>query len=542
MDAGVATGLAINVVQSDMTNLGGVAPIILYLARTGEVLTISGLGWWPKAASVDWFAARGIREFPLGVLRSVVPSALDAWLTALARYGTMTLADVAGPAVDLAERGFPVDIFLHHKIRRNRATLEQLPTLREFDLPNGQAPEVGELLVQRDLAQTLRKLVEVEAGAAYRGREAAIMAARDRFYRGDIAEAIVRFCQEQGGLLTLEDLAEFSVAIEPPVRTTYRGYEVYACGPWCQGPMVPETLNILEAYDLGGLDHNAAEHLNLVAEALKLAFSDRHNFYGDPRYVRVPISGLLDKRYAAERRQMIDPARAWPEMPPGDPWAFEAGRPAGVSTVPVPDPRAGAYQPDTSYLCVVDEEGNGFSITPSDGFTGTPLVPGLGIIISSRGLQSWLEPDHPAAVAPGRRPRLTPNPGIVLKDGTLFMTYGSPGGDVQPQAMVQFLVNMLDFGLNPQEAAEAPRIASFSHPDSFDPHTYQPGLLRAEMGIEQAVVADLERRGHRVERWPPLIPNPGQIPGAVCAVMVDRTRGVLMGAADPRGMSHAIGW
>ncbi len=541
IDAGVATGLAINVVQGDMTNLGGVAPIILYLASTGEVLSISGLGWWPKAASIEWFTERGYRHFPRGVLRAVVPSAADAWLTALARYGRLTLAEVAAPAIELAERGFPVDIFLHYKIRQSLEMLEALPTLGEIYLPNGRVPEAGELLMQPDLANTLRKLVEAEAGATHRGREAAIVAARDRFYRGDIARQIVEFCQAQGGLLTEQDMAEFSVGVEPPVRTTYRGYEVYACGPWCQGPVVPETLNLLERFDLTALGHNSVDHLHLLTEALKLAFADRHHFYGDPRSVRVPIDGLLDKRYGAQRSNQIDPSRAWPEMPPpGDPWAFEAERPLAAAAVGA-RPLAGPSQPDTSYLCVVDEEGNAFSATPSDGFTDMPIVPGLGVIISSRGTQSWLDPDHPSALAPGKRPRLTPNPGLVLKDGALFMPYGSPGGDVQPQAMVQFLVNLLDFGMNPQAAVEAPRIATASHPDSFDPHPYHPGLLRVESRIDPNVLSGLEARGHRLERWP-TIWEPGRSPGSVCAVLVDRERGVLVGAADPRGMAYAIGW
>ena len=338
VDAGVATGLAINVVQGDKTNLGGVAPIIIYLAATREVLTISGLGWWPASASIGWFTSRGYSQFPRGVLNAVVPSAVDAWITALRCYGRLSLAEVAAPAIELAERGFPVDIHLPPKIEQSRDMLEALPTLGAIYLPDGRVPEVGELLIQPDLASTLRKLVEAEADAAHRGREAGLLAARDRFYRGEIARQIVEYCQAEGGLLTLDDMAEFSVGIEPPVKTTYRGYEVYACGPWCQGPAVPQTLNLLEHYDLGRLGHNSEEHLHLLTEALKLAFSDRHHFYGDPRHVRVPMDGLLDKRYAAERHKRIDLARAWPEMPPpGHPWAFEQDRTltAGVSVAPV---------------------------------------------------------------------------------------------------------------------------------------------------------------------------------------------------------------
>lgn len=542
IDAGVATGLAINVVQGDKTNLGGVAPMILYLAATREVLTISGLGWWPAAASIEWFRSRGYTQYPRGVLNSVVPSAVDAWITALRRYGRLSLAEVAAPAIELAEGGFPVDIHLPPKISKSREMLEALPTLKAIFMPNGRVPEVGEVLVQTDLANTLRRLVEAEADAAHRGRDAALQAARDRFYRGDIAQQIVDYCQSEGGFLTMDDMAEFSVGIESPVKTNYRGYEVYACGPWCQGPVVPCALNFLEHYDLGSYGHNSVDHLHVLTEALKLAMSDRHHFYGDPRKVRVPMDGLLDKRYAAERHQLIDLARAWPEMPPpGDPWSFEENRPLAAAAGPGARVLAGPSKPDTSYLCVVDQDGNAFSCTPSDGFTNTPIVPGLGIIISSRGSQSWLDPNHPASLAPGKRPRLTPSPGMVLKDGELYMPYGTPGGDVQPQAMVQFLVNMIDFGMNPQQAVEAPRIASASHPDSFDPHPYNPGLLRVESQIDADVLASLEARGHRLERWP-AIHKPGRIPGSVCAILVDREHGALLGAADPRDMAYAIGW
>lgn len=542
IDAGVATGLAINVVQGDKTNLGGVCPIIMYLAKTREVLTISGLGWWPKAASIEWFTSRGYTEYPVGVLNSVVPSAVDGWITALRKYGRLSLAEVAAPAIELAERGFPVDIHLPPKIAKSHKMMEALPTLRAVWMPNGRVPEAGEVLVQKDLASTLKRLVEAEQGAAHLGRDAGLQAARDRFYTGDIAREIVEYCQAEGGFLTMEDMAEFSVGLEAPVKTNYRGYDVYACDSWCQGPMVPATLNLLEHYNLGAYEHNSVEHLHILTEALKLAFSDRHHFYGDQRFVKVPMDGLLSKPYAAERHQLIDMARAWPEMPPpGDPWAHSASRPLTAAAGPGASPLQAPYTPDTSYLCVVDEEGNAFSCTPSDGFTNTPIVPGLGIIISSRGSQSWLDPSHPASLAPGKRPRLTPSPGLVMKDGELYMPYGTPGGDVQPQAMVQFLSNMIDFGMNPQQAVEAPRIASASHPDSFDPHPYEPGLLRVEASIDPEVLAGLEAKGHILERWPS-VHDPGRIPGSVCGILVDKEHGVLSGAADPRDMAYAIGW
>lgn len=539
VDAGVAAGLAINVVQPDMTSLGGVAPIMIYLARTDEVVTISGVGWWPKAATLDAVKRLGHGGIGVGVGRTVVPAAVDAWLTALSRYGTLRLADVAAPAIQLAEHGFA----MYRAMRDDLALMDhqwfdQLPTCRAHFAPHGRLPEVGARFLQPALARTLKRLVEAETQAQARGRAAGIAAARDRFYRGDVADGIARFYQEAGGLLTRQDLAEFAVEIEPPVKTSYRGYDVYACGPWSQGPVVPETLNILEGFEnLGSLRHNSPEALHLIVESLKLAFSDRHSFYGDPRFVDVPIQGLLSKAFAAERRALIDRLRAWPTMPPpGEPAQFQ---PSAARSVPVSATGvSGAQEPDTSYVCVVDADGNGFSATPSDA-PSTPIVPELGLAVSSRGYQAWVDPEHPASVAPGKRPRLTPSPGMVLKDGHLLMPFGTPGNDRQPQAMVQFLVNLIDFGLDVQAAVEAPRVASYSFPATGHPHPYDPGLVRVEAALPSAVRAELEKRGHRVESTED---HSFEGFGSVCAVLADRQRGVLYGAADPRRVAYAVGW
>ncbi|MBI4279331.1 MAG: gamma-glutamyltransferase family protein [Armatimonadetes bacterium] len=542
VDAGVAAGLCINVLQPDMTNVGGVAPIILRSARTGEVVTISGLGRWPKAATLEVVLARGGGDLPLGVLRSVTPAAIDAWLTALERYGTKTLAQVAAPAMELAADGFPVNRFLHDNLARAAEVIARWTSTAAIFLPGGRVPEVGDVLVQRDLARTLQRLAEAEGAAASKGdsREEAIRTARDLFYRGAIAREIVDFCRAEGGLLSLEDMAAFSVRVEPPVRATYRGHEVYGCGPWCQGPVALEALNILEGYDLRATGHLSAETLHLIIEALTAAFADRHAYYGDPDFVQVPISGLLAKAYAAEWRRRMEPRRAWSEMPsPGDPWVHE-GAPAVAGGADAPAPKNGPIEPDTSYLCVIDAEGNAFSATPSDGVLSTPVVPGLGLIISSRGYQSWLDPHHPSCVAPGKRPRLTPSPGLVMRDGRVFLAYGTPGHDVQPQAMVQVLVNMLDFGMDPQEAIEAPRLATYNFPSTGHPHAYHPGLVRVESRVPEEVRGTLAAWGHKVEAWPAWMPSAG----AVCAIRArwDRGRPLLVGGADPRRLAYAIGW
>jgi gamma-glutamyltranspeptidase / glutathione hydrolase len=538
VDAGVAAGLCINVTQADLTNIGGVAPLMMYLADSGTVETISGLGWWPKAATVDFFQREQGGRIRRGVNRCVLPSAIDAWLTALERHGTMRFADVAAPAIELADDGFPMhDVMLD--ILSTPSALEgmrQWPSTCSVFLPNGHPIPLGARMVQKDLAHTLRLLVEAEGGAT--NREAGIRATRDRFYTGDIAERMVRFTREQGGWLTMQDLAEFHVAVEEPVKTTYHGYEVYACGPWCQGPVVPQTLNILEQYDLAGKDRSSAEVYHLILEALKAAFADRDRYYGDPRFVDVPIDGLLSKAYAKQWQERIDLCLATPGMPePGDAWAFSARQERSPSRWKYPDPSQGEVEPDTSYVCVVDRWGNAFSATPSDGVTGSPLVEGLGFIISSRGMQSWLDPDHPSCLAPGKRPRLTPAPGMVLKDGRLVMPYGTPGNDMQPQAMVQFLVNVIDYQMNPQQAMDAPRCATFSFPRSSDPHPYTPGLCHLEARVDSSVPEALLRMGHKLHMWPDWTKGAG----SMGTIQVDHERGVLHGAADRRRMAYAIG-
>jgi gamma-glutamyltranspeptidase/glutathione hydrolase len=536
VDAGVATGICINVLQPDMTNFGGVAPIALYLAATGEVVTISGLGWWPRKARLEYFRGERGGEIPDDLTNAIVPSACDAWLTTLARYGRLTLAEVLAPALELASEGFPVNPFLAHNLTGFNAKLRRWPSSGDYLRPDGSPLESGDILRQPQLAATFRALIDAERDAASRGRAEAIVAARDLFYRGELAEKMARFSRENGGFLDYDDLAEFSVRIEPPARTTYRGYEVCACGPWCQGPVTPQTLNVLENFDVAALGHNSPAYLHLLAEALKLGFADRHAYYGDPRVMPVPLDGLLSKEYARERAREIG-ERAAPAMPsPGDPWRYQGGGPREDIVAPIPRP--GHFGRDTSYLCVVDAEGNGFSATPSDGVGKSPVVPGVGVVLSPRGVQAWVDPSHPNAIAPGKRPTLTPNPALLLKDGKLALVFGTPGGDVQPQAMTQLIVGMVDFGLDPQTAIEAPRIASESFPNSFYPHAYHPGLLCAEGRLPAETLAALEARGHRIERWPDYTSTAG----ALCAVQVDGPWGPRAAGADPRRVAYAIGW
>ncbi|HLQ06031.1 MAG TPA: gamma-glutamyltransferase family protein [Verrucomicrobiae bacterium] len=534
IDAGVAAGIALNVLERHLTDFGGVAPIVLFQPGMSGPETIDGLGRWPMSLTLAEYRKRHGDDMPIGVARSVTPAACDAWLTALARHGRLTLAEVLAPNIELAE-GFPVYPRLARAIAMLEERLRQWPSSLKVFLPNGRAPRVGEVLIQKDLAELLKRLVTIEKANAAKGRAAAIMAARDAIYTGDIARQIVDSQKRNGGAIDAEDLASYRVKLEPPAHTTYRGIDVYACGPWSQGPLVPMTLNLLEGYDIASLGPASLDYLHRYTEAFKLAAADREGFFGDPDQVDVPIRGMLDKAYADERRRMINDHRAAPELPePGDPWRYE-GRtgPAGYR----PRVASGVGAPDTSYCCAMDAEGNAFSATPSDPGLGAPLVEGLGIIVSTRGAQLWTTPGHPSAIAPGKRPRLTPNPALLMKDGRALMPFGCPGEDAQCQAMVQTVCNVVDFGMNLQAAIEAPRVISRSFPWTFHPHAYEPGVLCVEGRIAREVRDALAEKGHAIRDWPDMTPGAA----GMCAIR-ELEPGTLEGGADPRRESYAIGW
>ena len=533
VDAGVAAGICLGVVHSDIVSFAGVAPIMVYEARRREVTTISGLGVWPQKATLEYVRDRCGGDMPDGLLRTVVPAAPDAWITALERFGTLGFAEVAQPAIELARDGFPLGRFVAGIIQANEAAYRRWPTSAPIYLPGGRVPRAGERFVQTDLGRTLSYLADEDRAGRRNGRVAGLAAARTAFYRGDVAAAIARYHEAEGGLLTREDLGGFRVGVEPPARARFGSREVLTCGFWCQGPAFLQMLQILDGIDLGALGHNTPDYVHTVTEAMKLAFADREAYYGDPRHVGVPGPGLLDPGYAAGRRALIDPARAWPAMPPpGAP----AGAPRPASRA-VPATAGSPATLGTSYAAVVDREGNAFSATPSDVSTDTPVVPGTGLAVSSRGSQGWLDPGHASAVAPGKRPRLTPSPAMVFAPGGEVMAFGTPGGDVQLQAMLQVLLNLTAFGMSPQRAVEAPRFATQSFPDSFWPHRYFPGRVTLEGRLPEATAETLRARGHEVERWT----DWEWRAGGVCLVRVD-SAGVRWGAADPRRDSYAVAW
>jgi gamma-glutamyltranspeptidase/glutathione hydrolase len=531
IDAGCAAGIALGVLQSDLVDVAGVAPIMIYLADKEEVVTIAGLGPWPKALDPQFFQREHGGKIPKGVLRTVVPAAPDAWITALRRYGTMSFGEVAEAAIRLARDGFPMYPLMAASLKRHGADHRTWPSTAAIFLPNGRPPEAGEVFRQTDLAASLRYMADEERAAASRGREAGLEAARDAFYRGDIARKIVAFMKQEDGLLSAEDLAEYYSPVGPPERRRFGDLEVFTCGAWCQGPVLLQTLALLEGTDLAGLGQNSPDYIHYLAEALKLAFADREAYYGDPAKIEVPLATLISSEYSAERRKLIRVDRAAPEMPPpGD-----LGRNGARFRASIGDPNP---EPDTSYVCVADRWGNLFSATPSDGSYGSPVVPGTGLIPSNRGSQSRPDPRHPAGVAPGKRPRLTPNPALAIKGRDQFLPFGTPGGDVQTQAMLQVLLNLFVFGKDVQSAIEAPRFATYSFPSSFAPYDYYPGRLALEARIPEPVISELARRGHEIQRWPDWI----WTAGAVCAILADRRRGVLEAGADPRRAAYALGW
>lgn len=537
IDAGVAAGLAIGVLQTDKVNLGGVAPQIIYSAKNKKVHCIDGLGVWPQAATPDYFMKKHGGKIPPGVERCVVPAAPDAWITALANFGTMSFGDLAAAAIRFARDGFPMYPLMSQFISDNRASYARWPASSKVFLPGGKVPQPGEVFVQADLGRTLQYMADEEKSAARRkGRKAGLKAARDAFYKGDVAAQVAKFIEKEGGLIRYEDFAAFKVKFEPTVRTRFEGIELHACGPWSQGPVLPMVLNILKSYDLKAMGHNSPDYIHVVAEALKLVFADRHHHFGDPDFVKVPIAGLMSGKYAAYRCSQISMEKAWPEMPPaGDPRTYS---PLQHRCVPAPQSDEAPGPGDTSYVCVIDRHGNAFSATPSDGSDKTPIIPGVGILCSGRGTQSWADPAHPSSVAPGKRPRLTPSPALAFKNGRVHMPFGTPGGDVQPQAMLQVFLNINVFGMAPQDAIEAPRFSTYSYPGSFEPHAYYPGRLYLESRIDAATSDELARRGHKVYSWPDYT----WLAGAVCTIVNDHKNGVLHGGADPRRPAYVLGW
>jgi gamma-glutamyltranspeptidase/glutathione hydrolase len=533
VDAAVAAALAGCVLQSDMVSFAGIACIQVHDPATRETLSIAGVGHWPERVSLDELRA-ACGGVPMDVRNGVVPGAPDAYLTALERSGTWTFARVAAQAIELAREGFAMYPFRYLHESEHAAFIERTPSTREVLWPNGRPARIGELFRQPDLAKTLASLAAAETGAV--DRLHGLDAVREAFYVGDLATQIDAFFTESGGYLRKTDLRGFRAETSSSITGTFGEFEIAVCPFWSKGPMLLQILNTLAEDDARSAGHNSAAYIHLLTEAMKLAFADRHAYYGDPRFVDVPVDGLLAPEYGRARRSLVRPSEAWPEMPPpGDPWRagpLSKGRVAAGSSATTPG-RAS----DTSHLSVVDRNGVACSITFSDPINYSPIMPGTGLLVSNRGVQAWADPDHPNRVRPGQRPLVTGNPVLVFEHGKLRVALGSPGADVQVQAILQVLFNVLLFGMDCQEAVEAPRFATYSHPNSFEPHLYEPGVLRVESRIPADVRNQLEDLGHTVVVWPPY----DWRAGGVGIIEMDDD-GMLFAGADPRRENYALAW
>jgi gamma-glutamyltranspeptidase/glutathione hydrolase len=468
-----------------------------------------------------------------GFLPATVPASFDVWITLLTRFGTMNLRQVIAPAIRLAEQGFPIYPTLYRNIQANaRLFLKQWPSTAKIYLPNRRVPKIGQVLVQRDLAKTLRKLAAAEKRGG-RNRKRALKAVRDYFYSGPIARKIVDYAtnnptsdatsKPHASLLSLTDFADYQTRVEESVKCNFRGLTVHKCGPRSQGPVFLQQLRILEAYPLTRMGHNSSDYIHLVTEASKLAFADRERFYGDPLFADVPLNKLISHEYAKERRKLIDMKKASLDLRPGVLAREQRHQPI--------------FHGDTTHLDVVDSQANMISVTPSGGWIySSPIVEGLGFSLSTRGQMFSLAENHPNCIAPRKRPRTTLTPTLVTKSGKPFMAFGTPGGDQQDQWTLQFFLNFVEFGLNLQAAIDAPTFHTAHFPSSFCPHDAHPGVLYLEGRIPQTVRNDLRRRGHRI------VVEGDWVNGRVTAVHYDSERKVLSAAASSRYQTpYALG-
>jgi len=534
-DAVVAGQAVLGLVDFPMNGVGSDAVVLVYDTKSRKVYSINAEGTAPKLATIEWYKQNAGGKIPASdsLLSASLPGAVDAWYTVLDRWGTMTFAQVLAPAIDLAENGFPISDSLAANLRASKKIRKYPTTVKLFHLDQHE-PQPGEIWRNPDLAATLRKLVAAEKAAAAQGRSAALRAARDRFYKGDIAHAMGDFSEKNGGLYRYEDFAAYTAKVEEPVSIDYRGYQVYKNASSSQGPAELIALNLLEGYDLKKMGLNSPDYIHTTVEAIKLAMADRDTYLGDTDFIRVPFAGLLSKAYAADRRKLIDPRHASPEFRPGrPPGADQTERPHDVEMRGTAD-----HSGDTSYIAVVDKERNMVSFEPSlHSAFGTGVVMGdLGFIFTCRGDYYSLVPGHANALEPGKRPRSTLQSTLVMKDNLPLMVLGSPGGDDQVMRTMQTLLNVVEFGMNVQQAIEAPRFNTTSFPSSPFPHVMRPGAMSVEDRIPKEVRDALIERGHKLTVSGPWVM------GSNGAIFVDRKARALSAGADPRVEAYALAW
>jgi gamma-glutamyltranspeptidase len=529
VDAAIATWAVQGQVEPGMTGLGADMFVLIYLAKTGEVKFINGTGFAAKAATIDLYKSKGgmPEDGPLSIS---VPGAVGGAALAVQKYGTKPLGDVLAPAIEIAEQGFPITDALAKGLAGGRAKLAKFPSTTKIWFKDGKPLEMGDVLVNKDLARTLRAV-------AAQGP--------DTFYRGDIAKNTAAFLKANGGIITEEDLASYQPFEAAPIRTNYRGIDVYECPPNSQGFVMLEALNILEGFNLKEMGHNSAPYLHAVTEALKLSFADRNKYVGDPKFVpNIPMQELLSKEYAAARRAAIDPNKAIAGEPaPGDPLRFKTSTAGDRYAAPQPLPDAiMPFDPDeilnlTTYLAVVDKDHNMVSVTSSllSGFGSGMVVENGGFFLNDRMRYFYLDPQDVNALAPGKRVRQTINPALALKNGKPFLVFGTPGADTQPQTQLQFFLNVVEFGMEVQQALEQPAVISNSFRDSYYPHAVLGKLLTPAM-LPERVRNELAAKGHQLDL------RDVRGVGSVKGIMIHPRSGVLLGGVSPTGDSYVMAW
>ncbi len=549
VDAGVATMFAAAVFEFSHFGWGGEAPILIR-TKDGKVYSIAGVGTAPKLANAALFrnrkptpdeveAARadGEREGPIpstGLMPALVPGMVDSGLTALQKFGTKSFAEVVQPAIELAD-GAPLDDMRSGSISRSVRFFQRWPSSQRVFMPEGKVPRPGDIFRQPDLARTLRAMAAAEKSTKAKGdRAAGIQAVRDYFYRGEIARKIGAFSEQNGGLLRYEDMAAFRLEPEEPLKATYKGYEVYKNGFWTQGAVMVEALNVLDHFDLASMRYNSADYLHTLTEALKLAYADRDSYYADPKFVPAPVE-LLSAAYAARRAREIDPAAASTEFRPGHIELRAPMHPANY-----PGPKTGLSDAlaarDTTCVNTIDRDGVIFSATPSGAWLPSVIAGDTGIPLTERGQSFLVIEGHPNKIEPGKRPRVTLSPTLVTHNGKPYLAMSTPGGDNQDQSLLQILLAIIEFGMNPQLAVEAPRFQTRHLVSSFDAHAMYPNSLLLDERIPERVYAELARRGHQVER------RSAWQNGAAPTVVRFRETGAIEAGADPFGMRYADAW
>jgi len=534
VDAAVASTLAASVTELSRFGLGGEMPMLIKMAGK-PVVAISGIGVAPAKATVDYYTHRSPEPFedanrmppvPMeGIKAAIVPGVFDGLILALQQYGTKSFEQVVAPALEYSEQGFVMPDEFGKMMQGYHDIMMTWPASAQFFYPNGVVTTRGQLFREPILAKTFRDLIAAEK-KAHGNRAKKLQAVRDYFYKGSIAHRIGDFCAANGGLISYEDMANFKATTDESVTGTYRGYEIHKPGFWTQGPVMVEALNILEGFDLKSMGHNSPQYLHTLIEAVKLAFADRDQYYGDPKFSKIPEQILLSKEYAAERRKLIDPNHANMDHRPGMLGAHPE--------MPATTQQANGPVQDTTSVDVVDRFGNAVAETPSGAWLPSVIAGDTGIPLTTR-LQSFvMTAGHPNQLAPGKRPRVTLSPTLVTKGDQLFAVMSTPGGDNQDQAMLQALLNLIDFGMTPQEAVEAPRFQTEHFFSSFGNHEFVPGHVIFESRIPRETVDALAAMGHRVTVSGPW--SNGSAP-----VLIEAHDGVLDGGADIRRARFIFG-